>query len=116
MSSFVIYHNPRCSKSRLTLRLLRRKCEQVEVIKYLNTPPSAELLLEALEKLGRKIMVRRNEDVYREYVYPKEKTIQDDELAQLMADHPEMIQRPLVIAPDGQMAMGRPPENIEEIL
>ena len=113
---YTIYHNPRCAKSRLTLRLMRRKCESFYVVKYLDNPPSAEFLLTALEKLGRAAMVRRNEDAYRECVYKREKSIHDEELAQIMAENPSIIQRPLVVAPDGRMAMGRPPENIENIL
>ena len=113
---YTIYHNARCSKSRLTLKLLRRNCGEVEIVKYLQEPPSEALLLDALKQLGRKDMLRRNEDAYREHIYSREKTIQDDELAALMHQYPEIIQRPLVVAPDGRMAMGRPPENIETLL
>lgn len=113
---YTIYHNPRCSKSRLTLKLLRRKCDEVEVVKYLENPPSKERILEALKTLGRREMVRRNEDAYRELVYSREKSIQDEELADIIADNPIMMQRPLVVAPDGRMAIGRPPENVEAIL
>lgn len=113
---YTIYHNPRCSKSRLTLKLLRRKCDEVEVVKYLENPPSEELILEALKKLGRKEVVRRNEDAYREHVYAREKSIQDEELAKVIHENPSILQRPLVVAPDGSIAMGRPPENVEAIL
>ena len=114
--AYTIYHNPRCSKSRLALRLLRRKCDGVEVVKYLETPPPVELLQEALKNFGRRDMLRRHEDAYREHIFSREKSIQDEELAALMHQHPEIIQRPLVVAPDGRMALGRPPENVEEIL
>ena len=113
---YTIYHNPRCAKSRLTLRLMRRKCEQFEVVKYLEHPPSADLLLAALEKIGRPAMVRRNEDAYRDLVYKRENSLSNADLAQIMVENPIIIQRPLVVAPDGRMAMGRPPENIENIL
>ena len=113
---YTIYHNPRCAKSRLTLKLLRRKCAHVDIVKYLETPPSNELLLVALKALGRKQMLRQNEGAYREFVYRHEKSLQDDALAGLMHEHPSMMQRPLVVAPDGRMAMGRPPENVEAII
>jgi len=114
MSAYTIYHNARCSKSRLTLRILRRQDIELDIVRYLETPPSREVLAKALKELGRETMLRKGEDVFRDQIRPRFKNIQDDELIDLMIENPEIIERPLVVAPDGRMAMGRPPENVEK--
>ena len=113
--AFTIYHNARCSKSRLALRILRRENVPLEIVRYLETPPSAEILGRALKDLGRDVVLRKGEDVYREEIRPRLKSLQDDELIAIMRAHPEVIERPLVVAPDGRMVMGRPPENVEKL-
>lgn len=115
MSAYTIYHNARCSKSRLALRFLRRQDIELDVVRYLETPPSREVLAQALKTLGREAMLRKGEDVYRDEIRPRLKSLQDNELIDIMTAHPEVIERPLVVAPDGRMAMGRPPENIEKL-
>lgn len=113
---YTIYHNARCSKSRLALRILRRANVPLEVVRYLETPPSREVLAKALKDLGRDVMLRKGEEAYCDEIRPRLKNLQDDELIDLMTQHPEVIERPLVTAPDGRMVMGRPPENVETIL
>lgn len=113
--SFIIYHNPRCSKSRLVLRMLRRQEEGVEVIKYLENPPSEEILIKALKIIGREALLRKGEDEYYRLIRPNLKSLQNDELARIMIENPNVIERPLVIAPDGRMMVGRPPEIIEKL-
>ena len=115
MSAYTIYHNARCSKSRLTLRILRRQDIELDIVRYLETPPSREVLAKALKELGRETMLRKGEDIFRDQIRPRFKNIQDDELIDLMIENPEIIERPLVVAPDGRMAMGRPPENVEKL-
>lgn len=111
-----IYHNPRCSKSRETLQLLVDRGVVPQVIKYLETPPDADTLqhLADLLGLGAHQMLRTNETPYSELdLGATDRT--DAELFQAMAEHPVLIQRPIVIA-NGKARIGRPPEAVLEIL
>jgi arsenate reductase len=111
-----IYHNPRCSKSRQTLALLETHGHQPEIIDYLQHPPDAETLLQLSEKLGLPLreFMRRNEPEYREQRELLE-TMSDAEQCAWLAEHPRVLQRPIVVAGD-QARLGRPPENVLEIL
>ncbi len=115
MSKITIYHNPRCSKSREALGLLEAQNADVEVVKYLETPPSKEKLKDLLKMLGisaRKLM-RTKEAIYKELAL---KDVEDEEkLIEAMAAHPKLIERPVVIK-DGKAAIGRPIEKIVELL
>src|SRR5262245_22410646 len=111
-----IYHNPKCSKSRQTLELLRERGLTPNVIDYLKTPPSAKELDALLKKLAiePRALMRTKEDAYREA------GLDDPELtrAQLvaaMALHPILIERPIVVN-GARAAIGRPPEKVLEIL
>ena len=111
-----LYHNPKCSKSRATLELLREKGIEPEIIKYLDTPPSLDELraIHALLAGDVRDMVRTQEPLY------KKKALDDsglvaDTLLQAINQYPKLMQRPIVIH-DGKAAIGRPPENILEIL
>ncbi len=111
-----IYHNPRCSKSRQTLALLRERGIEPRVIEYLKTPPDAgelKRLLGLLELEPRQLM-RRKEGVYRELGLD-DPTLGEDELIRAMVENPVLIERPIVVA-DGRAALGRPPENVLAIL
>jgi arsenate reductase len=111
-----IYHNPRCSKSRQTLELLRDKAGEPEIVEYLKTPPSAEELGDILDMLGlepRQLM-RRKEPEYKEQGLDNP-GLSHDELIAAMVAHPKLIERPIVIK-DGKAAIGRPPELILDIL
>ncbi|WP_114765675.1 arsenate reductase (glutaredoxin) [Vibrio rhodolitus] len=113
--SVVIYHNPRCSKSRQTLALLEENNVQPEVIKYLDTAPSiAELktLYAQLELDSVRGMMRTKEDIYKELELA---TASDDKLFAAMAANPKLIERPIVVA-NGKAKHGRPPEQVLEIL
>jgi len=112
----IIYHNPRCSKSRATLALLEERNESIEVIKYLETPPDKERLRHILDSLSlapRELM-RRNENEYAENALSDE-TLTDDQLIDAMIEHPKLIERPIVIK-GGKVAIGRPPESVLDIL
>ena len=110
-----IYHNPRCSKSRQTLELLKSNGIEPEVNLYLDTPPSAEKLTELLQKLGIKAnqLVRKSEAYYKDNLKGGE--ITDKQLIEVMIKNPKLIERPIVVAGD-RAALGRPPEAVLEII
>ncbi|MBY6034915.1 arsenate reductase (glutaredoxin) [Marinobacter daepoensis] len=111
-----IFHNPRCSKSRQTLELLQQKGIEPEIIRYLETPPTEQELLHILDLLGcepREIM-RTKEAEYREQGLDSPELNRTD-LIQAMIKTPKLIERPIVLA-NGKAAVGRPPENVLNIL
>ena len=115
MSDVKIWHNPRCSKSRNAVALLEEKGVNAEVVKYLDTPPSREEIVEVLKMLGigARELMRTKEEIYKELGL---KDVADEEaLIDAMVANPRLIERPIVIK-DGKAAIGRPIENIIEIL
>jgi arsenate reductase len=111
-----MYHNPRCSKSRQTLELLRARGIEPEIVEYLKTPPDAQQLGQILDMLGlepRQLM-RTGEAEYRENNLA-DTSLDRDALIQAMVEHPRLIQRPVVIS-NGKAVLGRPPEDVLEIL
>ncbi len=115
MANVTIWHNPRCSKSRNAAALLEEKGIDAEVVKYLDTPPTKEELTAVLKMLGitARELMRTKEDIYKE-LNLKEVT-DEDKLIEVMVENPKLIERPIVIK-DGKAAIGRPLENIVEIL
>lgn len=116
MSKPTMYHNPRCSKSRQTLELLRARGIEPEIVEYLQSPPDARQLEQILDMLGlqpRQLM-RTGETEYKENNLA-DTSLSRGELIQAMVDHPKLIQRPLFLN-DGKAALGRPPEVVLEIL
>lgn len=116
MSKITIYHNPRCSKSRQTLQLLEENGVSPEIILYLETPPSIDDITALLKKLGMSArdLLRKGEDAF------KENNLKDDSLseAQLigaMAEHPKLIERPIVVK-GSKAVLGRPPENVLQLI
>ncbi len=111
-----ILHNPRCSKSRKTLALIEQAGVDPEVVLYLETPPAADELDEILGKLGLEPMelVRRGEEIYKELGLGG-RELSRQELIDLMVAHPKLIERPIVIAGE-RAVLGRPPENVKELL
>jgi len=114
--SVKIYHNPRCSKSRQTLELLRAQGIEPEVIEYLKTPPSAAELNDILVKLGMepRDLMRKKEDEYKAAGLDDE-SLDRQALINGMINNPILIERPIVIA-NGKAAIGRPPEDVLAIL
>ncbi len=111
----VIFHNPRCSKSRETLKLLRDRGIEPTVVRYLDNPPDAKAIRALLGKLQIEAhaLMRRKEKRYRELGLSPEKSAR--ELVDAMAENPFLIERPIVVV--GQRAaIGRPPEAVLEIL
>ncbi len=111
-----IYHNPRCSKSRQTLELLEKHNITPTVVEYLETPPTVEKLKEILAQLGfaPRDLMRKKETEYTEHKLDNP-ALSDDDLIEFMTQHPILIERPLVLA-NGKAALGRPPEQVLEIL
>jgi arsenate reductase len=114
--SVTIYHNPRCSKSRQTLQLLEDKGLDPIIIEYLDSPPTAEQLQQTLHMLdmGPRDLIRKNEAAYKNAGLNNE-ALSDEELIDVMLTNPILIERPIVIA-NNQARIGRPPENVLEIL
>ncbi|MCG9581837.1 arsenate reductase (glutaredoxin) [Vibrio tubiashii] len=113
--SVVIYHNPRCSKSRQTLALLEEKNIQPQIVKYLETPPSIDELKTLMVQLGVsevRDMMRTKEDIYKELEL---KSADDETLFKAMVENPKLIERPIVVA-NGKAKHGRPPEQVLDIL
>jgi arsenate reductase len=114
-SDYVIYHNPRCTKSRATLALLNERGIEPKVIEYLKTPPTAKELKAIVAKLGIKpeALVRKGEDVYKQKFAGK--TLTDTQWIEALAANPILIERPIVVRGD-KAVIGRPPENVEKLL
>lgn len=114
-----IYHNPRCSKSRATLELLRDNGVDPEIVEYMDNPPSAGELKRILGLLGKKPAdILRRKEAKEEGIDAG--SLSDDELVERMVAAPRTIERPIVIKEDaikgGRAALGRPPESVLEIL
>lgn len=111
-----VYHNPRCSKSRATLKLLEQRGIEPVVIEYLQDPPDARTIARLAGKLGVSVreLVRRDEPAWKELGVDPDQA-DDALLLETLTRHPILIQRPIVVA--GERArIGRPPEAVCEIL
>jgi len=109
-----IYHNPRCSKSRQTLELLRENGVEPTIVDYLETPPSASELTAILAKLGKSAaeLVRKNEAAEEGIDVAN---LDNDSLIEALVAHPRALERPIVVKGD-KAAVGRPPESVLGIL
>jgi len=109
-----IYHNPRCSKSRETLQLIKDAGVEVEIVEYLNAIPTAEDLKMILMKLNLKPtdILRKGEAVYKEKF--KNSNFNDDEWIKVMLEYPKLIERPIVVK-GNKAILGRPPQNVLEL-
>ncbi|PKR58712.1 arsenate reductase (glutaredoxin) [Thalassospira lohafexi] len=107
-----IYHNPRCSKSRQTLALIEEKGITPDVILYLDTPPSPQEMSELIEMLG-----MQPEDILRKKEAREEgiADLRGDDLIEALCAHPRALERPIVVN-DHKAVLGRPPENVLDIL
>lgn len=111
----VIYFNPQCSKCRMTLELLNEKGTEPEVVEYLQSTPSKVELTEILTKLGISAdqLLRKHEGAYQEAGLSDSSS--EEEILDAMTKFPILIERPIVVH-NGKAAIGRPPENILDIL
>lgn len=110
-----IYHKPSCSKSTEALRLLEKKNAELEIIEYLENPPTRKELAELLKKLGLKAeeLVRKKEKLFQEKF--EGKNFSEMEWIELMVKNPVLIERPIIVK--GEKAIiGRPAERVEEFL
>lgn len=114
--AIVIYHNPRCTKSRETMKLLEEKGIKPQVIEYLKTPPSAAELKALVAKLGisPRQLLRKGEEPYKTLKLSNE-TLSDAALIKAMVENPILIERPIVVN-GKKAALGRPPEAVLKIL
>lgn len=115
-TSVTIFHNPRCSKSRQTLALLEERGLEIEKVEYLKQPPTAEVILGLSKKLGCDVseMVRKNEAAFKA-VQNAPADSDNQAMADLVADNPSLLQRPIVVN-GKKAAIGRPPESVLSIL
>ena len=115
METLIIYHNPRCSKSRSALALLQERKVSLRVVEYLKEPPTRAELASLRRKLGLapSEWIRKSESEYKtaglDAKSPEEK------LLDAMAQHPILIERPIVVCGD-RAVVGRPPERVLELL
>ena len=110
------YHNPRCTKSRETLKLLNQRGIEPVIIDYLASPPTQAELRQLLKHLGLKPreLLRTREPEYKLARVDNPAT-SDADIIRAMANHPKLIERPIVVS-GNKAALGRPPENILMIL
>ncbi len=114
--SITIYHNPRCSKSRETLKLLQERGIEPEIREYLKDVPSADELQSVLAALGisARQLLRTKEAEYKDAGL-EDQSLSDEAVIKAMTEYPKLIERPIVINGD-QARIGRPPESVLEIL
>lgn len=115
--SVTIYHNPRCSKSRETLSLLKDNGIDPEVVLYLDTPPDAATLRKLIHMLGlssARGLMRQKEELYKS-LNLADSQLTEEQLIQAMIENPKLIERPIVVH-NGQARIGRPPEQVLEIV
>lgn len=119
--SVTIYHNPRCSKSRQTLELLKEKSVEPSVVEYLKTPPDAKTLKGILRMLNisAKQLLRTQEDEFKQAGFDKEGLNNDQfsetQIIEAMVKFPKLIERPIVVS-NGKAVIGRPPSLVLDII
>ncbi len=114
--SVLIYHNPRCSKSRETLQLVREQGVEPEVVEYLKVSPNKSQLKQLLKMLGlqpRELM-RKTESLYKTLGLG-DSALSSEQLLDAMVAHPILIERPIVVS-GGKAVIGRPPQQVLDIL
>lgn len=116
MTDLTLYHNPRCSKSRGALELLEERGLKPNVVRYLETPPSAAELQALLGKLGisARALLRTGEEEYKT-LNLADPALDEARLIDAMVAHPRLIERPILVNGD-KAVIGRPPEKVLEIL
>ena len=114
MSKFVIYHNPRCSKSRQTLAILEENEVEIEIVEYLKNPLNKKNLSSLIKKLKikPKELVRTKEKVFKELDVDLEN---DAAVIKAIVENPALMERPIVEKKD-RAIIGRPPENVLDLL
>ena len=116
MPKAIFFHNPRCSKSRQALALLKERKDKFEVFMYLDEKLEKGFLKEIIQKLGisPRDLLRTGESAYKENNL-KDSNISDEEIINLMIEYPKLIERPIYIK-GSRAIVGRPPENVLKII
>ena len=116
MKEFIIYHNPRCSKSRQVLQLLRGAGIEPTIIEYLKTPLEKDVLknISQLLVLRPKDFVRKIEKDFKDNDLSKSLE-DDDKIMKAMSLFPKIIERPIIVSA-GRAVIGRPPENVQKLI
>ena len=116
MSKYTIFHNPRCSKSRQTLQILKDNECDTEIILYLKAAVDQSVLESIIKKLSLspRELLRKGEQEFKDNNL-KNKNLSDQEIIDFMVKHPKLIERPIVIKGD-KAILGRPPENVLELI
>lgn len=114
--SITLYHNPRCSKSRASLKLLRAHAVEPRIVEYLRTPPDEAALRTLLKKLKLRArdIIRTHETPYAELGLADE-SLGEEELIRAIAEHPILLQRPIAVAGE-RAVVGRPPEKVLDLV
>lgn len=110
-----LYYNPKCSKCRQTLAIIKENTkEEIKIIEYLKTPPSKEELQTILKKLNVNVqeIIRKSEEKYQQF---KNKEYSEQEWLKILHTNPILIQRPIVVKED-KAIIARPPEKVLKIL
>ena len=117
MADLTLWHNPRCSKSRQAKQILDDRSATYEVREYLTDAPTAAELDAVLTALGKEPwdLARTGEDIAKELGL---RSMAKDRAAwiDVMVANPILIERPILVRSDGQARLGRPPEDVEELL
>ncbi len=116
MSTYTIYHNPRCSKSRKTLAMLNERGIEPEIVEYLKSPLSVGELKSLQQKLGTPAlaMIRSKEQAFKDLGI-NDGQPSDASLLEAIAKHPVLLERPIVVCAENAV-IGRPPEKVLELL
>ena len=116
MNNFIIYHNPRCSKSRQTLELIKANGIEPEIILYLENPPSNSRLTELVDfmQIKPRDLLRKGEDEYKTHNL-QDMSLDDSEIIKVMSENPKLIERPIVVS-NNRAIIGRPPENVLKLI
>jgi arsenate reductase len=112
----VIYHNPRCGTSRVTLGLIRNAGVEPHIVEYLKTPPARAMIRQLAERMGVPVraLLRDKEPIYRELGLG-DQSLSDDKLLDAIEKHPILLNRPIVVTPKG-IRLCRPPELVIDLL
>jgi arsenate reductase (glutaredoxin) len=115
MSDFTLFHNPRCSKSRKALELLRERGIEPSIVEYLKSPPTAVQVTELIRKSGATAheFLRAKEAPYGEQGLSADSTV--SEIAKAISEHPVLLERPVLVRGD-RAVIARPPERVFELL
>ncbi|TNE55466.1 MAG: arsenate reductase (glutaredoxin) [Bacteroidetes bacterium] len=111
----IIYHNPRCSKSREAKGLLEAENCEIEVVEYLKDTPDKSEIKKLVDLLGiaPHDLIRKGEAIYKEQYKGKE--LSDEQWIEAMAAHPILIERPIIIQ-GNKAVVGRPPSLVLDLV